>query len=108
MADTGEIEIGTTGATVIEECGVICGHGKKERWAIALDIGVDAGWRRTSGGKNCGGAAGQREVAGVAETVREKEARYAEAAVALVNFENGVSVVVGADHHVVMKMDAAL
>ena len=33
---------------------------------------------------------------------------HAEAAVALVNFEDGVSVVVGADHHVVMKMDAAL
>src|SRR5882762_4467307 len=46
VADTGEIEIGTAGATVIEQCGVICGHGKKERWTIALDIGVDAGWRR--------------------------------------------------------------
>ncbi len=112
VADAGEIEVGTTGAKVIEECGVICGHGKKERWTIALDIGVDAGWRRTSGGKNCGGAAGEREVASVAETVGEKEARYAEAAVALVNFEDGVSVgvsvVMGADHHVVMKMDAAL
>src|SRR5712675_728618 len=93
---------------VIEQCGEICGHGKKERWTIALDIGVDTGWRRASGRKNCGGAAGEREVAGVAETVGEKEARYAEAAVAFVNFEDGVSVVVRADHHVVMKMDAAL
>src|SRR5882762_10785003 len=108
MADTGEIEIGTTGAMVIEECGVICGQGKKERWAIARDVGVDAGWSRASGRKNCGGAAGEREVASVAETVGEKQARHAEAAVALVNFEDGVSVVVRADHHVVMKMHAAL
>jgi hypothetical protein len=75
---------------------------------MALDIGIDAGWRGSSGGKNCGGAAGKREVSGVAEAVCKKKARYAEAAVALVNSENGVSVVVGADYHVVMKMDAAL
>src|SRR6266853_671854 len=75
---------------------------------MALDIGIDAGWRGSSGGKNCGRAAGEREVAGVAETVREKKAGDTEAAVAFVDFEDGVSVVVRADHHVVMKMDAAL
>src|SRR5258707_289319 len=75
---------------------------------MALDIGIDAGWRGPSGGKNCGSAAGEREVAGVAETVREKKAGDAEAAVAFVDFEDGLSVVVRADHHVVMKMDAAL
>jgi hypothetical protein len=75
---------------------------------MALDIGIDAGWSGSSGGKNCGSAAEEREVSGVAETVREKKAGNAEAAVALVNSENGVSVVVGADYHVVMKMDAAL
>src|SRR6266853_350368 len=75
---------------------------------MALDIGVDASWRGPSGGKNCGRAAREREVAGVAETVREKKTGNAEAAVALVDLEDGVGVMVRADHHVVMKMDAAL
>ena len=75
---------------------------------MALNIGIDAGWRGSSGGKNCGRAAGEREVAGVAETVREKKAGDAEAAVAFVDVEDGVGVMVRADHHVVMKMDAAL
>lgn len=74
---------------------------------MALNIGIDAGWCGSSGGKNCGSAAGEREVAGVAETVREKKAGDTEAAVAFVDFEDGAGVVVRADHHVVMKMDAA-
>src|SRR5258708_38907287 len=59
---------------VIEERGVVGGHGEKERGAISLDIGVNAGGRGGSGGENRGCATGKREVAGVAETVGEKEA----------------------------------
>ena len=75
---------------------------------MALDISIDAGWRGSSGGKNCGSAAGEREVAGVAETVREEETGYAEATGVFVDLEDGVSIVVRADNHVVMKMHAAL
>lgn len=107
VANAGEIEIGTAGAMVIEQSGVICGHREEESGAIALDIGTNAGGRWTSGAKNCGGAAGKREVAGVTQTVREKKASDAQAAVAFVDFEDGVGVVVGADHHVVMKVHAS-
>ena len=74
---------------------------------MALDIGIDAGWSGSSGGKNCGSAAEEREVSGVAETVREKKAGNAEAAVALVDFEDGVGIVMRADNHVVMEVHAA-
>ncbi len=50
----------------------------------------------------------EREVAGVAETVGEKEAGDTKAAVAFGDFKDGVSVVVRADDHVVMKVHAAL
>src|SRR5260221_10814088 len=93
---------------VIEERSVVGGHGEKESGAIALDIGVNAGGRGASGGENRGCAAGKREVAGVAETVGEKEAGDAKAAVAFGDFEDGVRVVVRADNHVVMKVYAAL
>jgi len=108
VADAGEIEVGAAGAVVIEKRGVVGGHGEKERGAISLDIGVNAGGRGATGGENRGCATGKREVAGVAETVGEKEAGDTKAAVAFGDFEDGVSVVVRADDHVVMKVHAAL
>src|SRR5258706_13875203 len=75
---------------VIEERGVVGGHGEKESGAIALDIGVNAGGRGATGGENRGCATGKREVAGVAETVGEKEAGDTKAAVAVGEFGGGV------------------
>src|SRR5260370_6770906 len=107
VTNAGEIEVGTLGPIVSEQGGVVGGHGEKESGAIALDVGVDAGGRRARRREDCGGAAREREVAGVAKTVGEEEARDAEEAVALVDFEDGVGVVVRADDHVVMQVHAA-
>jgi len=107
VANAGEIEVGTGGTMMIQERGVVGGHGKEKGGAVTLDIGVNAARSRASGRKNCRGAAGEREVACVAETVGEEEACDAEAAVALVDSQNGVGVVVRADHHIVMKVHAA-
>jgi len=108
VADAGKIEIGAAGAMVIEKRGVIGGHREKESGAIALDVGVNAGGRWAGGTENRGGADGEREVAGIAKAVGEEEAGNAEAAVAFVDFEDGVGVVVRADNHVVMEMYTAL
>ncbi len=102
VTNAGEIEVAAAGAMVIEQRSVVGGHGEKECGATTLDISVNAGGRRARGGEDCGGAAGEREVAGVAKPVGEEEASDAEAAVAFVDFEDGVGVVVGADDHVVM------
>ena len=108
VTDAGEVELGTAGAMVIEQRCIVGGYGEKECGAIALDIGVDSGGRRTRGRKNRGGPDRKREVAGVAKPVREEEAGDAEAAIALIEFENGVGVMVRADHHVVMQVHATL
>ena len=108
VADAGKIEVGAAGAAVIEQRGVIGGNGEKEGGAIAFDVGVNAGRSRTGGRENRRGADREREVAGIAEAVGEEETGDAEAAVACVDFEDGVGIVVRADDHVVMEMYTAL
>lgn len=107
MTNTGEIEVGSAGAMVIEQRGVVGGHGEKKCGAIALDIGVDACGGGARGRQDGGCAAREREIAGVAETVGEEETGYAEAAIAFVDLEDFVGIVMRADNHVVMKMHAA-
>src|SRR5258708_26653788 len=92
---------------VIEERGVVGGHGEEESGAIALDIGVNAGGRGATGGENRGCATGKREVAGGAETVGEKEAGDTKAAGAFGGFLGGASGGVRAEEHVVVKVVAA-
>jgi len=65
-------------------------------------------WReRAHGRKNCGGAAAEREIAGVSEAIGEEQTRDAEAAVALFHLQNAFGVQLATNDHVVMKMDAA-
>ena len=107
VANAGEIEIGAVGTMVVEQRGIICGHGEEERGAIALDMGVNAFGSRARGREDRGGTTGEGEVAGVAKAIGEKQPGYAEASIAFGDFEDGAGIVMRANDHVVMEVHAA-
>src|SRR5271165_6652168 len=82
-------------------------HGEKKRGAIALDVRVDRCRNGARGRKNGSGSTAKRKVTGIAESVREKQSRDAEAAVAFLHLQNAFGVELATHHHVVMQMHAA-
>ncbi len=107
VANAGEIEIGAARAMMVEQCGIVRGDGEEKRGAMALNVDVDAGGSRARGREDRSCADRKREVTGISETIGEKQARDAEAAIPFVDFEDGMSIVMRADDHVVMEVHAA-
>lgn len=107
VANAGEVKIGTVGTMMIEQCRIVCRDGEEKRGSIAFDIGVDAGGSWARGRENRGGSTGEREVAGIAETVSEKQTGDAEATITFVDFKDGAGIVMRADNHIVMEVYAA-
>ena len=105
--NAGEIEI-TGFAVMVDEGGVIGGHGEEERGVVALDGGENVLGRGRAGEEDGSAADSEGEVETVAEAVGEEEFGGGEEAIGFADFENAEGVVFGGVDHIVLEVDAAL
>ena len=107
MANTGKIELPSFFGSAIEQRRVIAGNRKEERGTMLLDDPVNVSRNRRAGVEDGRRANTEWEVQRVSQPICEEELGHAEASIGPGYSEDLLGIQLGADHHIVLQMNAA-